>query len=312
LVRRYGLAAVLVAVAVIVLVLWLLPRLAVTDAGSLTIPSSLPTVPVPTAGPLGTAPPEPQVLLAVGDVATCDSQADDTVAALASRLPGTIAMLGDTVYDDGSTPDFRECFDPSWGQMRSRIRPAVGNHEYHTDAASGYFTYFGAAAGEAGKGWYSYDLGAWHVVVLNSNCGEEVECWSGSEQYAWLQSDLASFSGECLLAYWHHPRWSSGRHGNSDWVGPFWDAVRDAGGDIVLNGHDHTYERVSVDGVREFLVGTGGKSHYPFTNDPLPTTEARNDSTYGLLWLALGEGSYQWEFVGLGDTGFTDAGTGQC
>ncbi|HKO32769.1 MAG TPA: metallophosphoesterase [Candidatus Limnocylindria bacterium] len=312
-VRRYGLAAVAVlGAAAVFVVFWLLPRMAVSGGGSLTMPSSLPTLPVATAGPSGSAPPEPQVLLAVGDVATCESGADDAVAALASRLPGTIALLGDTVYDDGSTPEFRECFDPSWGQMRSRIRPAVGNHEYHTDAASGFFTYFGDAAGEAGKGWYSYDLGAWHVVVLNSNCGEDVECWSGTEQYAWLQSDLASFHGDCLLAYWHHPRWSSGRHGNSNWVGPFWDAIRDAGGDIVLSGHDHTYERVSVDGVREFVVGTGGKSHYPFTRSPLPGTEARNDSTYGLLWLALGERTYQWQFLGLGDTGFADAGSGEC
>ena len=251
-------------------------------------------------------------MLAVGDVATCESEADDAVAALAARLPGTIAMLGDTVYEDGSTPEYPRVLRSELGTDALADTPDGRQPRIPHRCRERLLHLLRAAAGEAGKGWYSYDLGAWHVVVLNSNCGEDVECWSGSEQYAWLESDLASFDGECLLAYWHHPRWSSGRHGNSDWVAPFWDAVRDAGGDIVLSGHDHTYERISVDGVREFVVGTGGKSHYRFFRDPLPTTEARNDSTYGLLWLALGEGSYQWEFVGLGDTGFTDTGSGEC
>jgi hypothetical protein len=312
LVRRFAPAAFLVAVVALGVVIWLSLSRTPTEGGSLALPSELPRLPVPTAGPSGAAPPEPQVLLAVGDIADCDEQADDAVAQLASRLPGTIALLGDTVYESGSPPEYRACFDPSWGPMRSRIRPAVGNHEYHLDEASGYFGYFGEAAGEAGKGWYSYDLGAWHVVVLNSNCGPDVECWAGSEQYAWLESDLAAFDGDCLLAYWHHPRWSSGRHGSSDWVGPFWDAVREAGADIVLSGHDHTYERLRVDGVRQFVVGTGGKSHYPFEEEPLPGTEVRDASTYGLLWLALGERTYQWEFVGLGDSGFTDSGTDSC
>jgi hypothetical protein len=315
------LVPVLAGVVVLVVVAWMLPPRATTGGGSLTQPSVLPSLPVPTAepsssaasgSPSGSPPLEPQVLLAVGDIADCGVQADEAVAELASRLPGTIALLGDAVYDDGSPPQFSECFDPAWGPMRSRIRPAVGNHEYHVDDAGGFFGYFGAAAGEAGKGWYAYDLGAWRVVVLNSNCDEEVDCGSGSEQLSWLEGELAAFEGDCLLAYWHHPRWSSGRHGSQGFIEPFWAAVRAAGGDIVLNAHDHTYERISRDGIRQFIVGTGGKSHYPFEKEPLPWTEVRDDATFGLLWLALGQGTYQWEFVGLGDTGFIDSGVGNC
>ena len=296
--------AILVGVA---LVVWR----SATDYGSLTLPSALPSLAVPSAPPSGSAPPEPEVLLAVGDVASCDSPADEAVADLASRLPGTIALLGDTVYEYGTAEDYRECFEPAWGPMRSRIRPAVGNHEYQTEGASGYYDYFGTAAGPRGEGWYSYDLGAWHVVVLNSTC-HRIACGRDSEQVAWLDADLAANPSDCLLAYWHYPRWSSGRHGSQPQIEPFWDVLRDHGADVVLAGHDHTYERILADGIRQFVVGTGGKSHYPFEGDPLSTTEARNDSTYGLLWLALSAGTYEWEFLGLGDTGFTDAGEGAC
>ena len=296
--------AILVGVA---LVVWR----SATDNGSLTLPSALPSLAVPSAPPSGSAPPEPEVLLAVGDVASCDSPADEAVADLASRLPGTIALLGDTVYEYGTAEDYRECFDPAWGPMRSRIRPAVGNHEYQTAGATGYYDYFGTAAGPRGEGWYSYDLGAWHVVVLNSTC-HRITCGPDSEQVAWLEADLATNPGDCLLAYWHYPRWSSGRHGSQEQIDPFWDVMRDHGADVVLTGHDHTYERILADGIRQFVVGTGGKSHYRFERGRLPTTETRNDSTYGLLWLALGDGTYEWEFLGLGNTGFTDAGTGEC
>ncbi|HEX6473808.1 MAG TPA: alkaline phosphatase, partial [Candidatus Limnocylindria bacterium] len=163
-------------VAVVALVVWWNGR----DEGSLAIPSVLPNA---SAGPA--------TLLAVGDVASCDTGADEAVADLASRLRGTIALLGDTVYDEGTAAEYRNCFDPAWGPMRPRIRPAVGNHEYETDGASGYFDYFGAAAGERSEGWYSYDLGAWHVVVLNSIC-ELVDCSADSPQLMWLRADLAA------------------------------------------------------------------------------------------------------------------------
>jgi hypothetical protein len=291
-----GLLLVVVAICLVVVV-----RRMTTDYGSLTLPS-----PLPSAAPSGS-----EVLLAVGDVASCYSPADDAVADLASRLPGTIALLGDTAYESGTTHEYLDCFDPAWGPVKSRIRPATGNHEYQTKGASGYFDYFGAVAGSRDQGWYSYDLGAWHIVVLNSNC-RKVSCSADGDQVAWLEADLAAHPSDCLLGYWHYARWSSGRHGSQDLMDPFWQVMRDHGADIVLNGHDHDYERIQADGIREFVVGTGGKSHYPFPNDPLPTTEVRNDSTYGLLWLTLGDGTYQWQFLGLGDTGFTDSGNGVC
>jgi hypothetical protein len=296
---RPWLIGLLVVVVVIAVVLF--ARRATTDYGSLTQPTTLPT-----AHESGS-----QVLLAVGDVGFCYGPADDAVAALAARLPGTIALLGDTVYESGTAEEYANCFDPAWGPMKSRIRPATGNHEYQTDGASGYFDYFGAVAGPRDEGWYSYDLGAWHIVVLNSNC-RRVSCSADGPQVAWLESDLAAHPSDCLLGYWHYPRWSSGRHGSQDLIDPFWQVMREHGADVVLGGHDHSYERVFADGIREFVVGTGGKSHYPFQDDPLPTTEVRNDSAYGLLWLALGDGTYQWQFLGLGDTGFTDQGEGSC
>jgi hypothetical protein len=149
------------------------------------------------------------------------------------------------------------------------------------------------------------------VVVLNSNC-TVVDCGPSSPQLRWLRDDLTASPSACLVAYWHHPRWSSGRHGSTDTVDLFWSELAAAGADVVLNGHDHTYERLSVDGVREFVVGTGGRSLYPFEEEPLPGTEARNDAAYGLLWLSLGGDSYDWQYLALGRSGFTDAGSGTC
>jgi hypothetical protein len=149
------------------------------------------------------------------------------------------------------------------------------------------------------------------VVVLNSNCAL-VGCDQGSPQVRWLRDDLAAHPSDCLLAYWHHPRWSSGRHGSDPSTDEFWQDLRGAGADVVLSGHDHSYERLTVDGVREFVVGTGGRSLYPFEKPPIDGTEARSDDAYGLLWLSLEEGGYSWEFLALGRSGFTDSGTGSC
>lgn len=278
------------------------------------LPSVLPTVVERTQPPSsasGSPVPATEVLLAVGDIGSCQGSADEVVAELASRLPGTIALLGDTAYDDGTAEEFAQCFDPAWGPLLDRMRPTPGNHDFLTEGAAGYFDYFGSSAGEAGRGWYSYDLGAWHMVVLNSNC-EIVGCGSGSPQVTWLRFDLAVHPSECLLAYWHHPRWSSGRHGSSTSVDTFWQTLADAGADVILVGHDHTYERVSVDGIRQFVVGTGGRSLYPFEKPALPETETRQADAYGLLWLAIGPGTYDWEYLALGASGFTDSGSGDC
>lgn len=304
--RQRNRIGVLIAVALaIVLVLpfvfaWFTGR-TLTDIGPLEPPSALPS---PAEGE--------HALLATGDIASCGVDADDRVAELAGELPGTIALLGDLVYDTGTSANYRNCFDPAWGPLRSRIRPAVGNHDYVGDSTADYFAYFGPPAGEPGRGWYTYDLGAWHVIVLNSNCEEVGGCGPGSPQFAWLAGELNAHPSDCLLAYWHHPRWSSGRHGSQRQVQPFWGALVGAGVDVVLNGHDHDYERITVDGVQQFVVGTGGRSLYRFESSPLAGTVVRHDDSYGLLYLSLGDGTYDWEFVPLGSTDFADAGSGTC
>ncbi len=196
----------------------------------------------------------------------------EITAGLLDGLTGTVAVLGDTAYENGTPDEFARCYEPTWGRHKARTRPAVGNHEYGTPGAAGYFAYFGAAAGEAGKGWYSYDLGAWHVVALNSNCSL-VGCQAGSEQEQWLRADLAANGARCTVAYMHHPRFSSGNvHGGSSAVDPLWRALEADGAELVLAGHDHDYERFAPQtasgaldverGVRQFVVGTGGRPLY--------------------------------------------------
>lgn len=253
------------------------------------------------------------VLLAVGDIAFCDASADELVGDLAARMRGTIALLGDNVYPKGSSDEFANCFDPAWGGLRDRLRPVPGNHEYETKDASGYFSYFGVVAGDPAEGWYSYDLGAWHVVALNSECGVIGGCGSGSAQQAWLVADLAAHPAACTLAYWHHPRYSSGRHGDNDMTEALWRALSDAGADVVLSGHDHDYERLApVDGIRSFVVGTGGRSLYPWPGSPGPFTEVRGNDTYGLLELTLRPTDYSWRFVAAAGGSLADEGDGTC
>ena len=253
------------------------------------------------------------VLLAMGDVSSCTQTADDAVAALAASLPGTIALLGDIAYPVGSKADFTNCFRPSWGPMLPRIRPAPGNHEYEQVGADPYFAEFGSAAGTPGEGWYSYELGTWHVVVLNSNCDLIVGCGPGSPQLAWLEADLAATSARCTLAYWHHPRFSSGRHGDSEFMDPPWDALASAGADLVLMSHDHDYERFGpIDGMRSFVVGTGGRSHYEMLRFPHVASELRANDSYGLLMLSLHPDGYDWRFIAVAGGGLADAGSDAC
>ena len=229
--------------------------------------------------------------------------------------------LGDTVYEDGTPAEYANCYSPSWGRHKGRTRPAVGDHEYRTPGAAGYFGYFGAAAGEPGKGYYSYDLGSWHVVVLNSGCSQ-VSCSAGSAQEQWLRADLAARNQACTVAYWHNPLFTSGSvHRPTVAVRPLFQALYEAGAEIVLGGDNHNYERFAPQdpngnadptrGIRHFVVGTGGVGHYTF--GPIqPNSEVRNDDTFGVLKLTLHPGSYEWEFVPEAGRTFTDSGTGTC
>ena len=233
-----------------------------------------------------------------------------------------VLPLGDTQYWEGELANFNAVFDPTWGRLGPLLRPAVGNHEYLTPGAAGYFDYFGAAAGERGKGWYSYDVGTWHVVSLNSNCGALVGgCGPGSPQLEWLAADLAAHPAACTLAYWHHPRFSSGPHGDDASYDAFWRTLYDAGVDVVLVGHDHDYERFAPQnpngvadaayGIREFVVGTGGRETRPFFI-VRANSEVRDASTLGVLKLRLRDGGYDWEFLPIPGGTFTDSGSASC
>jgi 3',5'-cyclic AMP phosphodiesterase CpdA len=241
---------------------------------------------------------------------------------LLAAQPGTVLTLGDTVYDDGSTEQFTRCYLPSWGRFRDRTRPVPGNHDYQTAGAGGYHGFFGPRAGPPGTGWYSFDLGQWHLVALNSNCAAVGGCQPGSRQERWLRADLNAHPARCTLAFWHHPRFSSGTtHGSDPAVGGLWLALYQAGADVVLTGHEHNYERFApldpsgrVDpatGVREFVVGTGGESHYPL-GSPLPGSQARDSGTFGVLRLQLRPLGYDWRFLPAQGGSFKDSGTGAC
>jgi len=257
------------------------------------------------------------VLVGAGDIAVCDASGDEATALLLDGIPGTVFTAGDNVYPDGTAAEFTNCFDPSWGRYRARTRPAPGNHDYHTPGAAGYFDYFGAAAGDPTQGYYSYDLGGWHILSLNSN----ISMSAGSAQEQWLRADLAASAAQCTLAYWHHPRFSSGPHGNLTSITPLWQALYDYGAEVVVVGHDHDYERFAPQtpegaldvehGIRQFVAGTGGASRYPIIA-PQPNSEVADGDTHGVLKLTLYPGSYTWEFVPVAGGTFVDAGAGSC
>jgi len=266
-------------------------------------------------------PPSGKVIVAAGDIADCSSDGDEATARLVGGIEGTVLTLGDNAYEDGTAQDFSECYEPSWGQFKERTRPAPGNHEYETEGASAYFDYFGDGAGQPGKGYYSYDLGQWHMVALNSNC-EDVGCTASSPQVKWLEADLAKDAKTCTLAYFHYPLFSSGeyRPGIRE-VKPLWEALYAADADVVLNGHDHNYQRFAPQdpdgkadpqrGIREFVVGTGGRSHYTILG-PIANSEVYNDETYGVLKLTLRPEGYEWRFIPVEGETFTDSGSARC
>lgn len=259
------------------------------------------------------------ILVGAGDIARCSADGDEATATLLDNIPGSVFTAGDNAYPDGSPTDFSQCYDPSWGRHRARTRPSPGNHDYDTPGASAYFAYYGALAGAPGIGYYSYDLGDWHIVSLNSN----ISMSAGSPQEQWLRADLAASTRQCTIAYWHHPRFTSGtHHGSTSSAQPLWQALYDAGAEIVISGHEHNYERFAPQtpdgiaapafGIREFVVGTGGGSLYNDQVTPLANSEVFNGTTYGVLKLTLASGSYQWEFIPVAGGTFSDAGSGTC
>ncbi len=264
----------------------------------------------------------PVVLLAAGDIADCTNLAGaEATAKILEENSGTVAAIGDLAYPDGTRENFK-CYDQTWGRVKDRTRPTPGNHEFHSQGATFYFEYLGKAAGDPKDGFYSYDLGAWHIVSLNSECAEIGGCNEGSREEKWLRADLAAHPAACTLAYFHKPLFSSGAaHGNDPEVKPLFQALYDANADVVLGGHDHDYERFapqdadgkadSARGIREFVVGTGGKSHRAFVA-PLPNSEVRDNTAFGVLKLTLKSDNYDWKFIPEAGKTFTDSGNGQC
>jgi predicted phosphohydrolase len=258
------------------------------------------------------------VLVGAGDIARCDMLSGAILTArLLGSIPGTIFTVGDHAYPSGSEKDFRECYEPTWGRYKSRTRPSPGNHDLKTKRGRYYYEFFGENAGPAGRGYYSYDLGSWHIISLNS----EIDRHGKSDQARWLKEDLKASTHDCIAAYWHRPRFSSGPHGDDRTLHDIWRLLYDAGADIVMNGHDHVYERFAPQnpkgkldperGIRQFTIGTGGGGVYRFKRKAR-NSEVRDYSVYGVLKLTLRPGGYDWEFVPILGGDFTDSGSGTC
>lgn len=288
---------------------------------------------VATASP---APSHDPVIAAAGDIA-CDSrhhlgpdieamlggcQAAATYQLIAAKKPVAVLVLGDAQYEDGAVEAFQQSYAKTWGTARAVTHPVPGNHEYYSSPdADGYFAYFGAAAGDRKKGYYSFDLGGWHIIALNGNCSFVAGCGAGSPQEAWLKADLARHPAACTLAYWHQPRFSSGTHGSDSTYADLWSDLYAAHADIALAGHDHDYERFAPQtpmgapdpqaGIREFVVGTGGRSHSIFLKIA-KNSETRAGGTFGVLFLTLHPHSYEWVFTPIAGYLFSDKGVGKC
>ena len=260
------------------------------------------------------------VLLAVGDIVECSSGNSQLTADIIKLYPtATVATLGDNVYEVGSKEEF-ECYDKTWGKFKLRTNPSVGNHEYETANAKGYFDYFSSRVGDSDKGYYTYQLGSWRMIALNSNCEYNGGCGTNSPQYRWLNKILSKSQERCALAYMHNPWRSSGPHGPSESIKPLIELLYEHGADVVLSGHDHIYERFSLQdphgradkrrGMRQFVVGTGGRFLHEI-DEPLNNSEVRNNEVHGILKLNLNENLYTWEFLGVKE-GVVDKGESKC
>jgi hypothetical protein len=269
------------------------------------------------------------IIAAAGDIA-CGSSVSTpfqchqraTSDLLVGHTFDAVIDLGDGQYRTGALSAYERYFGPTWGRVKKLTHPVPGNHDYDSGAASGYYRYFGSAAGDPSKGYYDFNIGTWHVIALNSNCLNISGCQPGSAEERWLRQELASSHARCTLAFWHHPRFSSGIiHGSNVAVSPLWRALYDYRADLVLSGHEHSYERFGpqtadgrldpVNGIREFVVGTGGVDHYPF-GPPISNSETRNDTTFGVLQLTLHPAGYDWRFLPEAGAAFTDSGSAAC
>jgi hypothetical protein len=256
-------------------------------------------------------------LVGAGDIGECGSPGPGLTAGLIAPLEGTVFTTGDNAYPSGTTDDFAKCYAPTWGAFRARTRPTAGNHEYYTLNAAPYYAYFGDLAGPAGLGYYSYTVGAWHVIALNTN----IASGAGSAQEQWLRADLQANPAPCTMAYWHHPLYSSGPHGNDPQARALWAALYEFKADVVLTGHDHDYERFAPQdafgrldqgrGIREFVVGTGGASNYKAVG-LAANSEVQDSGGWGVLRLTLKARSYEWQFLPVPGYAFRDSGSALC
>jgi acid phosphatase type 7 len=258
----------------------------------------------------------PVVLVGAGDIANCNGN-EAATALLLDAIAGTVFTTGDNVYPIGAAAEYANCYEPTWGRHKARTRPSAGNHDYGIAGAPHYYNYFGASAGPAGLGYYSYELGDWHIVVLNSNIARG----AGSVQEQWLRNDLAANTKPCTLAYWHHPLFNSGAsHGNDPSQAALFKALYEHHADVIVNGHEHIYERFAPqnvngqadpNGPRVFIVGTGGVPFYGI-GTVQPNSEVRNNTTHGVIKFTLKANSYDWQFVPVAGRTFTDSGTASC
>ena len=274
------------------------------------------------------------MIAAAGDIA-CDAKASPaadekgaqichmaaTAALINAMHPAAVLTLGDEQYPDGTLAQFENGYDRTWGAFKGITHPAPGNHEYHTPNAAGYFSYFGSAAGDPTTGYYSFELGSWHLISLNGNCAQAGGCGPASPEIAWLKHDLTTHHAACTLAFWHQPRFSSGEHHSDSTYDAMWRVLYAARADIVLNGHDHDYERFAPQtpdatadastGITEFIVGTGGRSHYKIGRIE-PNSRRTSETAFGVLKLTLHARSFDWRFISEPGAAFTDAGSGTC
>lgn len=276
-----------------------------------------------TPTPTSTISPTPSItpifLSGAGDISICGQDGDDLTAAILEVIPGTIFTLGDNSNEAGRMIEYQRCFGPAWGKFLDRIRPSAGNHDYVTPGAPNYYAYFGASAGEPGKGYYSYDLGNWHIVVLNSNCGD-VACGRDSKQIQWLKEDLKAHSTLCTAAYWHHPLWTSYDGGESRTLIPIWEVLYENGVDLVMNGDEHFYERFQplnplgtpdpARGIRQFTISTGG-AYFRYFEKPHPLSETQITGQFGIMKFTLQEAEYSWEFINTSGE-ILDQGSANC